>query len=466
MRSESPTAQQRLTVPVGGMTCASCEKRVGKALRALPGVEAVDVSATKGSATVRGSTLPARDTIAEAIRSAGYEPVTAPWLTRDGSIWRTALASAAVVAVIAGALSVTGVPDVASGLADPSRGGLLLVLVLGLAAGVSTCMALIGGLVLGFSASHAASFSGEGGARPALLVRMRPQLAFNAGRIMGFAILGALLGGLGSTMSLPTRLMAVLVLAVAVVMFLLGIRLTGVSPRMAAWSPRLPAGLGRVLGIDTAAEGSYSHGRTALIGAATFFLPCGFTQAVQIYALSTASPLVGGAVMAIFAVGTTPGLLALAAVPELTSGRRQATVLRVVGVVVLAFALLNAASGMQLLGLRTTPASAYGQTLSDNVTVIDGVQTVRMTQVSDGYEPADTVLYAGLPTTWVIEGTSQLYCSAFLRVPSLGLDVTIAPGENSVALPALEEGVVPFTCVMGMYSGNLIAIEPPAASTG
>ena len=55
--------------------------------------------------------------------------------------------------------------------------------------------------------------------------------------------------------------------------------------------------------------------------------------------------------MATFALGTTPGLLALASVPEVTTGRRQATVLRVVGVLVLAFALLNVSSGLNLLGL-------------------------------------------------------------------------------------------------------------------
>ena len=47
MRSQSTTASH-LTVPVAGMTCAACEKRVGKALRALPGVETVDVSAPRG----------------------------------------------------------------------------------------------------------------------------------------------------------------------------------------------------------------------------------------------------------------------------------------------------------------------------------------------------------------------------------------------------------------------------------
>ena len=464
-RSESPTAQ-RLTVPVGGMTCSSCERRVGKALRKLPGVEDVEVSATRGSATLRGAHLPARDEIAAAIRSAGYEPAASPWLTRDTGVWRTVLLAAVVVAGLALLLSLVGIPDVVTGLADPSTGGLVVVLLLGLAAGVSTCMALIGGLVLGFSAAHAASLDEHDRAAQPFLTRMRPQLAFNAGRVVGFAVLGALLGGLGSSMSLPIRVTAVLVLLVALVMFLLGVRLTGLSPRLAAWSPRLPAALGRTLGIDSATERSYSHWRTALVGAATFFLPCGFTQAVQIYALSTASPVTGGAVMAVFALGTAPGLLALGAVPELTSGRRQVGVLRVVGVVVLAFALLNVSSGLQLLGVQGSATTAYGNTISDNVTVEGGVQTVRMTQVRDGYEPADTVLYAGMPTTWLIDAKSQLDCSAFLRVPSLGVSVDLTQGPNTIELPALEPGVVPFTCVMGMYSGNLVAIEPPDADAG
>jgi sulfite exporter TauE/SafE len=294
---------------------------------------------------------------------------------------------------------------------------------------------------------------------------MRPQLAFNAGRIVGFGALGALLGALGSTMSLPTRVTGVLVLAVAVVMFLLGVRLTGVSPRVAAWSPRLPAGLGRLLGIEGAVDAGYSHWRTALVGAATFFLPCGFTQAVQVYALSTASPLAAGGIMATFALGTTPGLLALGSVPEVTTGRRQVTVLRVVGVLVVAFALLNVSSGLTLLGLSGGTASAAGRhTASANVTVSAGAQTVHMTQSSRGYEPADTVIYAGMPTTWVIDGTSAFHCSAALRVPDLGIKVSLAEGPNTLSLAALDAGTIPFTCAMGMYSGNLIVVDPPATA--
>jgi uncharacterized protein len=366
--------------------------------------------------------------------------------------------------VLAWVVTRLGPVDVTSSLMDPARGGLLVVLALGLAAGVSTCMAMVGGLVLGFSAAHAASLAESGASDLPFRVRMRPQLAFNAGRVVGFGVLGAVLGAIGSTMSPPTRVLAVLVLGVAVVMFLLGVRLTGISPRVAAWSPRLPGGIARALGIDTATHRSYSHTRTALIGAATFFLPCGFTQAVQLYALSTASPVTAGVIMATFAVGTAPGLLALGSVPELTTGARQATVLRVVGVVVLAFGLLNVSSGLNLLGvpgLGGGSAAAGARTASANVTVAEGIQTVRMTQNPRGYEPADTVLYAGLPTRWVIEGTSPFDCSAFVRVPALDLEVDLVMGPNTVELPPLDKGEVPFTCVMGMYSGTLTAIDQP-----
>lgn len=460
-RTDTGSAQH-LAVPVAGMTCGSCERRVTKSLMRLPGVRTVSVSAARGTATVSGDKLPTRSRIEAAIRAAGYEPTTDPWLSPDRSVWRTVLVAALAVAALVWAANAVGLTNITSGLTDPSRGGLLLVLTLGLTAGVSTCMAMVGGLVLGFSASHAASLAAAGKTLPSFAMRMRPQVAFNVGRIVGFGVLGAVLGALGSTLSLPTRLMAVLVLGVAAVMFLLGVRLTGISPRMAAWSPKLPGGVSRLLGVDSATDASYSHVRTALIGAATFFLPCGFTQAVQIYALSTASPLTAGLIMATFAIGTTPGLLALASVPEIATGARQVTVLRVVGVVVLAFALLNVSAGMNLLGLNGPASAPASRNASANVTMNGGVQIVHMTQNPRGYEPADTVMYAGFPTKWVIDSTSPYDCSAFIRMPDLDVRVNLAKGLNTVDLPALDPGVVPFTCVMGMYSGNLIVVDKPA----
>ncbi|MEI7901937.1 MAG: sulfite exporter TauE/SafE family protein [bacterium] len=60
----------------------------------------------------------------------------------------------------------------------------------------------------------------------------------------------------------------------------------------------MPAGFARSLGLDTGTVSAYSDTRAGLLGAASFFLPCGFTQAVQIYALSTGNPLTAGMIMA------------------------------------------------------------------------------------------------------------------------------------------------------------------------
>ena len=116
-----------------------------------------------------------------------------PWLTRDRRIRRDVAVAAAVLAVIALAASaagLTGLAGRAGGMAG--SGGLLVVLVLGFAAGLSTCMALVGGLVLAVSARFAEHRPDLTGAQ-----KLRPHLAFNAGRVLGFAVLGAGAGGRG-----------------------------------------------------------------------------------------------------------------------------------------------------------------------------------------------------------------------------------------------------------------------------
>jgi len=326
-----------VTLSVAGMTCRSCEVRIAKFVGRLPNVEKVTASAVRGQVVVESSAPVSPAAIEEALNKAGYEIGRTPWLVSDPRIWATAGAGVLVVAAIAVLAQATGLGNLASGAGELGKGGLVVALLLGLAAGVSTCAALVGGLVLGLSASFQSGRpAGQGGA-----AAMRPAVVFVAGRIAGYAILGAVLGAIGASVAMPPQLTAILMVTVAVVMIILGTRLTGLSPRVAGWSPTLPMGLGRRLGLGDGRVGAYSDWRAAVLGAATFFLPCGFTQAVQIYALSTGSPLFAAALLATFAIGTAPGLLALAGLPVVVSGRARPTLMRLVGVVVIGFALLN-----------------------------------------------------------------------------------------------------------------------------
>ena len=457
------------TVPVAGMTCRTCEVRIQRFVGRLPNVQHVKASAVHGRVEIESSAPVPAPAVAKAIRAAGYEIGRTPWLASDPNVWLTAIAGVALVAALAVVAQVTGLTELASGAGDLSSGGLLVALLLGLAAGVSTCMALVGGLVLALSASFQARRAATGATDNGLVAQMRPAVVFVTGRIVGYAVLGAALGAIGASVTMPPQVTAVLMIAVALVMTILGTRLTGLSPRIATWSPTLPMGLGRQLGLADGGAGAYSDTRAAGLGAASFFLPCGFTQAIQIYALSTGSPLFAGAIMAVFAIGTAPGLLAVAGLPVVVPSTMRPTLLRLVGVVVIGFAFINASAGIRLSGI-TLPSlgveSVAAAPLPAGGVSADGTQALTTFQDGSGYSPANVSIYAGIPTRWTIESTNASTCAVLLAVPRLGIQARLRLGSNTIDLPAMPPGVLTYSCSMGMYGGRITIVERPTGANG
>jgi len=493
MTDVSRRPKELITLPVAGMSCTACERRITKALTALPGVISATASTRKGSASLIVTSQAGRASIERAIIDLGYGLGRSPWLNRDPQVWRSAGVATVFVAVL---VWFVGVRDLTGRIGDLSTGGLLLVLALGLAAGVSTCMAMVGGIVLAISASAAGRSGTRGtvaqGTAAAGTVAAgtaglgtvaagtaslgttavgtaarnsvwRTNLAFQAGRIAGFGLLGVALGAVGRKAAMPQPVVVGLMVAVGVVMLMVGVRLTELSPRVAGWSPTIPAAIGDRLGLNRDAPARRAAG-TMVAGAATFFLPCGFTQAVQLYAFSTGSPRAAGAIMATFAIGTAPALLAIAGAPTLFKGTRKVAMLRALGVVVVGFAVINVTSAMRLAGVDFTSGAGAAQTISANVTLTATDQTIDSQQDGDGYHPGDTVIYAGRPTHWVMTSTAPFTCAASLGSQDLGFRKSLAAGRNVIELPALAAGSYSYSCSMGMYSGRIFVITPPAAT--
>jgi sulfite exporter TauE/SafE len=166
--------------------------------------------------------------------------------------------------------------------------------VIGIIASLSTCMAVVGGLVLSMSAT----FAKEGD-------KVRPQVLFHAGRLVSFFILGGIIGTIGASFQLGSLGTFVLGIIIGLVMLLLGINLLDVFEFTKRLQPAMPKFLSERAWSVT----KLNHTLTpALIGIATFFFPCGFTQSMQIYTLSTGSFLKGALTMFVFALGTLPVL--------------------------------------------------------------------------------------------------------------------------------------------------------------
>jgi len=434
------------------MTCAACETTVADAALAA-GAARARARAKLGTLVISGDTLPTDSAIDRALDGTPYSLGTRAWLTKERRVWRDVALAGIVVGLAAIAFATTGFGDMLQAVTrNAGSGSLLLVVMLGVTASVSTCMALVGGLVISLAASAAPT------------ARLRPHLAFNAGRILGFTALGAIVAAVGSAIAPSGPVLAATMIVVAAVMGLLGARLTGLSPRLAAWQFSLPASWGSWTRHTRLTDRGGGLARPAALGAATFFLPCGFTQAVQVMALTSGSATRGALLMGAFAVGTTPGLLAAATASSAARNPKAAPALRAIGVLVLAFAVTTASGALHSLfpGLAGEQITATERTA--NVTDVGGVQRATVEIVGAGYSPKNTVVYAGEPVEWVLD-PSVISCASLVDAKELGVaDFDVVSGPATVSLTLKHPGTYTYNCRMGMYTGTITAIDRPDAS--
>lgn len=200
--------------------------------------------------------------------------------------------------------------------------------IIGLIASVSTCMAVVGGLVLSMSASFAKEDD-----------KVQPQILFHVGRLISFFVLGGAIGLLGSAFQLGTTSTFVLSFLVAIVLLVLGINLLDVFP----WAKKLQPTIPNFIGKRVHSLKNISHTFTPLlVGVATFFLPCGFTQSMQIYTLTTGSFLTGSLIMFSFALGTLPVLSLLSFSSLAIHKKAQSGIFfKTAGIIVIFFGIFN-----------------------------------------------------------------------------------------------------------------------------
>jgi len=210
--------------------------------------------------------------------------------------------------------------------------------VIGIIASLSTCMAVVGGLLLSMSAT----FAKEGD-------KIKPQLMFHGGRIVSFFVLGGIIGTVGSAFTLNTSATFVLSLVIGIVMLILGINLLDVFHFTKKLQPSMPKFIAsRAHGVS-----KFNHTLTPLfVGIVTFFLPCGFTQSMQLYTLTTGSFLKGGFTMLAFALGTLP-VLALVSFSSFSikNSSKAGIFFKTAGLVVIMFALFNLINSLVVIGV-------------------------------------------------------------------------------------------------------------------
>lgn len=451
----SDPALQTATIYIGGMTCGSCELLLERKLRHVAGVLAADIDHRTGTAliTARSDALPALQKLQYVIERAGYTLLEEPPLrTFHQRKWLEIGGALVIVLALGKLLSTFNLVSLA-----PSTSGAITIggtFLIGLVAGTSSCLAVTGGLLVSLAAKHNERHQAE-----TAWQKFGPLLHFNIGRIISYFLLGGCIGLLGQSITLSTRMTGVMNIAVALVMLTLALQILKIIPK-GSCPLRPPKRLAHWI-----ADLSDNHhpAAPASLGALTFFLPCGFTQSLQLVALASGSFLSGALTMGIFALGTLPSLLGISMVSATARGHFSHFFLRFSGALVLILALMNLNSGLVLTGVDPSQmlraALATGATTGGSAPAVrGGIQEISMRVMPGYYEPRDLTVRAGIPVRWTVDGTYAQGCTSVLVIPSMNIVKPLATGTNIIEFTPKDRGQLAFSCSMGMVRGTINVI--------
>lgn len=462
------------TYAVKGMHCASCEILIEKKLLELKGIKSVEASVAKGQVVVEfENEKPSPEKLNGIFKEERY--IFSNFLeksphTKNGLNLKDFFTTFGTgILIIAGfiALSRSGLSELVN---VTSKSSLPLFFFFGLVAGVSSCAALVGGLILSTSKQWNDLYS----TKDSIFQKMQPYLIFNFGRIISYVLFGAILGAIGSKLQISLKFASILVIAVSIVMVFLALQMLGVRA-LRRFQITVPKIITRKVADESNFKGRYLP---FLMGAFTFFLPCGFTLTTQGLALISGSATQGGLIMLFFALGTVPMLLfiGLSSVKFSQKPHLSYKFLKVAGVLVLFFALFNINSQLNVLGAPSLNNLSLKKSVSTNQKgqindkdlspIVNGKQVIKMQASSSGYRPNYFKVRAGVPVRWEITDIGTSGCTnAVISRNLFNGKISLTPGQTSVKefTPRIP-GKYKFSCWMGMISGTIEVVDNSSES--
>jgi sulfite exporter TauE/SafE/copper chaperone CopZ len=436
---------------VSGMHCASCEILIEKKLLELPCIKAIEASAGKGEVWIEyEGTAPKIDQLNEIFKDSHYIFSIESLKEKRSNLNDWLLTAVVVLFVILG-FSLVKYSGMAGLININSSSSLPIFFLFGLLAGISTCAALVGGIILSLSKQWAQE-------------KLTPHLLFNIGRLISYTVFGGLLGLLGQKIQLSPLLSAIIITLVSLAMIAMGLQMLGVN-LFRGFFLTMPKFLTRRLTSD---HNFKNMSLPFLLGASTFLLPCGFTLTAESLALLSSSPVQGALIMGTFVLGTLIPLLliGLASVKFYQNQHLAPRFAQVAGVLVLFFALFNINSQLDVLGLPSLSdfriKSIQDKELASGLPpIINGKQVIKMAASPSGYQPNYFKVKVGVPVRWEITDTGTSGCTKAVISRSLfsgQIDLTYGQVSVKEFTPS-QVGRFKFSCWMGMVSGVIEVVD-------
>lgn len=348
---------------------------------------------------------------------------------------------------------------------------LIVAFITGITTGGLSCLAVQGGL-LASSLAHQIEQDYVGqvaGKKQKQKIEVRtnsafPIFLFLVAKLIAYTLLGALLGWLGSYLTLSPMTRAMLMIAIGIFMIGNALRMFNVHPIFRYSSIEPPKFITRY--IRRTAKGTDTF-TPVFLGALTVFIPCGITQAMMATALGTGSMALGAALMFAFVLGTSPVFFIVAYLTTELGARLENFFMRFVAIVLLILGFVTLDGGLNVLGSPLSFQNLTRNLLPSNIDLASATDSTQPVMAegelllnvgNGGYFPR--TLKAPADKTFTLNlVTNQTYsCARDFVIPALNYYQLLPDtGTVQVNIPAQKAGsTLFFTCSMGMYTGQIV----------
>lgn len=360
-------------------------------------------------------------------------------------------------------------PNAASGNWNP----LMIAFITGLTTGGLSCLAVQGGL-LASSLAHQieqdyvdqAGNKKQKSKAPVHVNSALPIVLFLTAKLIAYTLLGALLGWLGSYLTLSPMTRAMFLIAIGIFMIGNALRMFNVHPIFRYFSIEPPKFITRY--IRRTAKGT-DVATPLFLGALTVFIPCGVTQAMMATALASGSAAMGAALMFAFILGTSPVFFIVAYFTTELGAKLEKFFMRFVATVLLILGLVTLDGGLNVLG---SPLSFQNMTRnwfpsqsestaaaqSSQPSAPEGNGDLTLQVENDGYFPVTLKAPADKALTLDLVTNKTYSCARDFVIPAMNYYQLLPDtGTVQVSIPAQKAGsTLFFTCSMGMYTGQIV----------
>lgn len=266
-------------------------------------------------------------------------------------------------------------------------------------------------------------------------------ILYNLGRLISYTALGGIVGLIGSVLTVNKTVTGIIILLAAIVMFLMALAMLGLIPLKKL----------KLIRHKTVTA------NPLIIGLLNGLIPCGPLQAMQVYALSTASPIKGAISMFLFCLGTIPLMLGTGLFLNKLTGKWKIIVNKIATclILILSVVMLNQA----LLYLNIDLFKNNDDSTYQKAILKETYQEVKINVSYENYQ--DIIIQKDIPVKLIIHVDEDKLtgCNNEIYLAKYKIKKKLKVGDNIIEFTPTKEETLTYTCYMNMIKNNIKVID-------